>query len=151
MRYNARMLHVRSLPLVTIVVLTVGLLLFDLLVHARDAQLRIHGQTFNLQIASTGKAREQGLSGRRSLVRNAGMLFVFSQPGGKCFWMRGMNFPLDIIWLSGDKKVAHIQANVSPNTYPHQFCPSQPAQYVIELHAGAARAAGLRLGQTLRF
>lgn len=104
-----------------------------------------------LEVADTDFLRERGLSYRASLAPQTGMLFVFDAPGNLKFWMKDMNFPLDIIWLDADKKVVHIEQSVSPSTYPQSFGPEIPTQYVIELNAGEAKALGLSRGDTVRF
>ena len=45
----------------------------------------------------------QGLSERQSLAEDKGMLFLFEKPDHYAFWMKGMEFPLDIIFINGDK------------------------------------------------
>jgi uncharacterized membrane protein (UPF0127 family) len=115
------------------------------------ATLETGGRSFLLDVANTPASREQGLGGRQALAASQGLLFVFGGSDSECFWMKGMRFPLDIIWLSNSKKVAYIESNVEPATYPKQFCPAVPTAYGIELNAGTAQAAGIQLGQTLKF
>lgn len=132
------------------VIVAVGLSLF--VKHSDSQTLQVDGHKFSLEVAATTQAQTQGLGNRTSMPANHGMLFAFSGiPHVQCFWMRDMEYPLDIIWLSTDKQVTHIEQNVSPDTYPRSFCPSEPAQYVIELNAGTAKSAGIHVGQTLNF
>lgn len=102
-----------------------------------------------LEVADTNEERAKGLSGRENMPSNKGMLFKFDSPGKKCIWMKDMNFSIDIIWLNSDKSITHIEKDVSPNTYPKSFCPSNDSQYVIELNSGVSDAAELRVGQKL--
>jgi uncharacterized membrane protein (UPF0127 family) len=102
-------------------------------------------------MVTTAAAQEKGLSGRASLAPDSGMLFVFQNEAQRCFWMKDMQFPLDIIWVNKDKRVVYIQPELSPSTYPDSFCPKPPAQYVIELNAGQATQASIRIGETLTF
>ncbi|MCA9327149.1 DUF192 domain-containing protein [Candidatus Saccharibacteria bacterium] len=114
------------------------------------ASLQTDVQTYKLDIGSTDAEQEQGLGGRDSMDTDKGMIFVFEKPAVECFWMKDMQFPLDIIWLNELKRVVHIEANVSPDTYPKQYCPSEQARYVIELNAGEAARSGIKTNQTLR-
>ncbi len=114
------------------------------------AKLETKVGTYSLEIASTDELRERGLGGRSSLAANEGMIFVFDKPAVKCFWMKDMHFPIDIIWLDELKRVVHIETNVQPGTYPKQYCPNEKARYVIELKAGEAARSGIQAGQTLR-
>ena len=106
---------------------------------------------YTLEIADTDLLREKGLSYRPSLDTHTGMLFVFTVPGTLKFWMKDMNFPIDMIWLDADKKVVHIEHSLSPSTYPQSFGPEIPTQYVIEIPAGEAAKVGLTVGDIVSF
>src|SRR4051812_1798797 len=69
--------------------------------------INIAGQHVVVDLATTPTTREQGLSGRAALPENHGMLFVFDTPGVYPFWMKDMNFPIDMIWISNDMKVVY--------------------------------------------
>jgi len=107
----------------------------------------IGGKQYTLEIADTAAMREQGLSGRIDMAKNHGMLFRYPNQGVRCFWMKDMHFPLDIIWLNAQNQVIKVARNVAPDTYPPSYCAS-PAQSVIELHAG--EATSVRIGQTIQ-
>lgn len=133
-----------------LVVAGVAVLLLPFLFQSRPtAMLKSGGREYRLEIVSSPEARAEGLSGRRELPDGQGMIFVFDTAATQCIWMKDMRFSLDIVWLDGEKKIVHIERDVSPETYPRQFCPEQPARYVIELNAGEAARAGLRVGQVL--
>jgi uncharacterized membrane protein (UPF0127 family) len=104
---------------------------------------------YRLQAVSSIEDQERGLSGSSKLDKHAGMIFVHNEVAERCFWMKDMNYPLDIIWADDKKQVVHIEADVSPTTYPHAFCAL--AQYVIELNAGRAAHSGITKGMTLGF
>jgi len=133
--------------------LAAGAVLIVLLLAQRAdlRTLRSGNRTFKLEVAATADAQAKGLGGRQSLPTNQGMLFTFNQSGTRCFWMKDMHFSLDILWLDESRQVRHIEHNVLPGTYPHTFCPSVPARYVIELPAGQAKATGIHDGQQLSF
>ena len=99
----------------------------------------------NLELVDTSMAREKGLSGRKGLASNEGMLFKFDTAGRQCIWMKDMRFSIDIIWLNSSNIITKLEENVSPNTYPRDFC-QEDTLYVIELNAGVARAKGLSIG-----
>ena len=65
----------------------------------------ISGETFYVDIALTPQQIERGLSYRKSVGKNQGMLFVFRNRDIRPFWMFEMQFPLDFIWLDGTKIV----------------------------------------------
>ncbi|HEY4493594.1 MAG TPA: DUF192 domain-containing protein [Candidatus Paceibacterota bacterium] len=100
-----------------------------------------------LEIADSPAERTQGLSDRVSLPDDSGMLFIFDEPGYYSFWMKNMNFPLDIIWLDENWRVVWIDENILPETYPALFNPPSPIKFVLEINTGKARELELRLGE----
>ena len=115
------------------------------------AVLHIGSTDYQLTIASTPATRQVGLGGRQTMSQTSGMLFVFNTSAVECFWMKDMQFPLDIIWVNPEKKVVHVEQHLTPATYPKTFCPSTPAKYVIELRAGEAAKRHIATGQKLDF
>jgi uncharacterized protein len=112
-----------------------------------DATLLVGKIRFDLRLAISPNQQAQGLSGLKSLPDNTGMQFVFQGTGLRCFWMKGMHFALDVVWLSADDEVQLVDHDLSPRTYPMTFCVE--AHSVIELVGGQARAAGITRGRTL--
>ena len=104
-----------------------------------------------MEWATTPQQREHGLSGRASLPDDHGLLFVFDKPDDACFWMKDMRFDIDIIWLDATRHVVKVQESATPASYPATFCPSQAAQYVLEVHAGLAQRSGVQVGTYLRW
>ena len=87
-------------------------------------------------VADTDATRAQGLSGTPYLPTGVVKLFVFDTTALWSFWMKDMNYPIDIIWLDADKTVIHIESDLTPETYPQSFVPTTPAKYVIETQSG---------------
>lgn len=109
-----------------------------------------------LEVVATEAARMRGLMFRERLAPDAGMVFVFPEPGFYPFWMKNTLIPLDMIWLDADRRVAAIARSVPPCRADP--CPSYPpladgrpvdALYVIELAAGGARRYGVEVGQVV--
>lgn len=98
------------------------------------------------QLADTPSGHELGLSYRKTIYDNEGMLFVFKQPGNYSFWMKDMNFPIDILWISSDKRIVSIEDNVATSTYPRSFTNNPKALYVLEIKAGTRKELGAFLG-----
>jgi uncharacterized membrane protein (UPF0127 family) len=105
---------------------------------------------YTLEVADSNAERVKGLSGREGLMQNSGMLFVFPNTTEQCFWMKDMKFSIDIIWLNDKKEIVKLEENVSPNTYPQNFC-APDTKYVIELNSGEARKQNFAIGQQLQF
>jgi uncharacterized protein len=113
--------------------------------------VKIAEVTLKVDLALTSKAQEQGLSGRKELKENEGMLFVFDHIGKYSFWMKDMNFPLDIIWIGEDMRVIYIKKNALPESYPEAFTPSQDARYVLEVISSFSQKNNLKKGDKVEF
>lgn len=145
-------MRIQLQPLVcAVVVVSVALSFYGLTQVHQTPVLHVAGARISLDVVDTPAARQQGLSGRGGLADNSGMLFVFNENSADCFWMKDMQFSIDILWLNEAKQVLYSVQNVDPASYPHSFCPPEPARYVIELPAGRAGSLGIRDGQTLDF
>lgn len=105
------------------------------------------------EVADTKSSRELGLSGRKSMRENEGMLFVFDAPGRYGFWMKDMNFPLDILWINQNGYVVAIESNFTPESYyykpPKTAINGPEASYVLEMNTGRAEEYGLFLGSRI--
>lgn len=118
-------------------------------------QVQINGVNLNVEIADTQDKRAKGLGGRASLASDSGMLFVFTEPSKYSFWMKGLSFPLDFIWIRGDKVVSILQ-NVSPPVPGQQdsslplFQPSVEVDKVLEVNAGVIARLDIKVGDTLK-
>ena len=115
--------------------------------------VRVGKNKLNLKVVNTEESRMRGLSGTKS-VPNDGMLFLFGDKSVKVFWMKDMNYDIDIVWL-GSGKVLGITENAKhePQTadsdlikyYSPLYCDS-----VIELVAGSAKKLNIQTGDTVQ-
>jgi len=110
--------------------------------------LQIGDREIFVEIASSWWMRIKGLSGRDTLDPNRGMLFILPLASVQCFWMFGMKFPIDIIFLRDDVVVS-VFSNVP---YPKGFALPRvirshvSANRVLEVNAGKAREWGIKEG-----
>ena len=109
------------------------------------------GGTITAEVASTSDQQALGLGGRTGLQADGGMLFPFRYPGDYGFWMKDMQFPLDMVWISSDKTVVSVTPDIAADTYPTVFYPPLAISYVLELNAGAADRFGIATGTQLEF
>lgn len=106
-----------------------------------------------VEIPLTTELRQRGLGGRTTLGERAGMLFQYSEPSTYAFWMKGMNMPLDFIWIV-DNHIADITPDV-PAPAPGQvslpvYRPNQPVTDILEVRAGFVAQYGLKVGDVVR-
>lgn len=113
------------------------------------ANLRVGNTTFTAEIADTLRTRAQGLSGRGALGENSAMLFIFQIPFSYSFWMKDMNFPLDMVWIRKGAVIG-VTENVSPPSggilsLP-TYSPPGAVDQVLEINAGAFKKFDLKIG-----
>lgn len=113
----------------------------------KPATTVIGTQAYILEVASTDAQRSTGLSGRKSLAEDGGMLFLFLDNDKHCFWMKDTFVSLDMIWLNAQNAVTNIYENVTPETYPQAFCSNEDGRFGIELSAGSVQKNGIQVGQ----
>ena len=142
-----------------IVLVILGIVFFDKSNEIKEKKfqtIKINDIFLNVEIADTDKERIKGLSGRKNLEENKGLLFVFDTEGYHGIWMKEMNFNIDIAWLDKNKKIIHIEKNVSPNTYPkdfYSFDKDKPTLdlYVLETNANFFEKADIEVEDLAEF
>lgn len=103
-----------------------------------------------VEVARTSDELMRGLMYRRELAADTGMLFVFTGEDIRRFWMRNTYVPLDMVFLDARRVVVGIEANAVPLDETSRG-PDAPAQYVVEVRAGAAKQHGLDVGARAEF
>ena len=132
------------------VALIIAAVSFVILLNQKPS-VAVNGHRYTVHIADTGALRAKGLSDTPSLPQKEGMLFVFQDATRSCFWMKDMQYSLDIIWLDANKQIVYMVQNVTPQSFPDSFCTATPARYVLELNAGEVKRSGMRIGQQVSF
>lgn len=102
------------------------------------------------EIADTPPLQGRGLGYRDGLEPGTAMLFVFDDASMRTFWMKGMRFCLDIVWIESGTVVGAAESVCPmPNT-PDADLPrySSPVgvQYVLEVPAGWLATHGYGAG-----
>lgn len=123
---------------------------------SKSVVLTVNSVSINALVADTDYSRTKGLSGRNFLAPTEGLLFVFDKESYQGFWMKEMKFSIDIVWLNKDKKIVHIEHNVSPETYPKIFYPNnefnaEPSLYVLETNANFFKNNNIKVGDFINF
>ena len=111
------------------------------------------GKEISVEVADTVEKRSLGLGKRSGLENGWGMLFVFEKRKQHGFWMKDMQFPLDIIWLD-NHRIVHILRNVQPaksGIIPLVMTPPVSGNFVLEIDSGRADELKLQVGQRLKY
>ncbi|MCX6765588.1 MAG: DUF192 domain-containing protein [Candidatus Moranbacteria bacterium] len=114
----------------------------------KGPKINIGEKEFLVEIADNSAERSRGLGGRESLCQECGMLFEFARPGVHSFWMKNMQFSLDIIWILDDR-VVFIAKNV-PVDLKGVINPGVSADRVLEINAGLSEKYGIREGSQVK-
>ena len=119
---------------------------------APTLEVSINASVYHLMLADNEAELKQGLSGVEKLSPDGGLLMQFDSDSIWGIWMKDMKIPLDIIWLSSDKKVVYFEENVSPELGTSKIMePKQLTRYVLELPEGSVKKADIQVGQRVAF
>ncbi len=147
MNKNKMIPIIAAIVFIIVVVTALIYLLYPKILLSGNVKVKINSQEWRVEVAQNDWSRAKGLSGRKFIGENDGMLFIFNEPAIQKFWMRGMKFPLDIIWIKNNKVVG-LAENVSPATISNLELRSspEPVNLVLEINAGSAKKWGIREG-----
>lgn len=67
-----------------------------------------NNRILKVEVAKTASELERGLMFRKSLDNDAGMLFMFQSPQKLSFWGVNTYIPLDIAFVSADRRIVKI-------------------------------------------
>ena len=108
----------------------------------------IGDKKIEVELAQTEVERYQGLSNRKTLDQNNGMLFVFDGYYIPTFVMRDMLFSIDIIWIKDDMVVG-FEKNMPRSELDKDLIAYQPKNfinYVLEVNAGFVEQNNIKIG-----
>jgi len=114
-------------------------------------KILVNNKIVHVHLALTPAQRKQGLSGQPYLCPDCGELFLFPQKKIEVFWMKGMRFPLDIIWIAGNR----VEGCVSHAKVPQKgkiplFCSFVPVDKVLEVPAGFCQKYRIKKGVSFK-
>jgi len=114
------------------------------------AEVKINEDIFTVFIADDKEEQKRGLIGHKSLSERSGMLFIFDAPNIPRFWMKDMQFPIDIIWIFQNQIIGWSE-NALPqsSTLNSEFIiyyPPSLVDMVLEVAAGTVERKNIRIG-----
>jgi uncharacterized membrane protein (UPF0127 family) len=122
--------------------------------HAHEPEVvlstRAGDQHVKVEIARTPNERARGLMYRQKLEPGRGMIFLFERSEPLKFWMKNTYIPLDMIFISNERKVIYVEENAEPLTTQSRG-PDEDSQFVLEVPGGWARAHGVERGVAVKF
>lgn len=116
------------------------------------SKVSINNHSINFLVARDEKTKQKGLSGMNTIAEDEGMAFPFSNADYYAFWMKGMAFPIDMVFMH-NKRIVTIFENVPNPRLPSDtlpvYKPYEPSDLVLELHAGESKKLGIKQGDLL--
>ena len=103
---------------------------------------------FLVEVARTEEEKKIGLMFRRTLAKNAGMLFLYKREALRLMWMKNTFIPLDILFI--DKK--GVIKRVVKRTIPHSLATISSRQSVLavlELRGGITSRLEIKNGDRI--
>ncbi len=101
------------------------------------------------KVSKTEKERKQGLSGTKQLKEGEGMLFIFPEEDKHSFWMKDMNYSIDVIWFDKENRVSFVEKDFNPESFPKVVTPLVSGKYVLEVPSGFFKSNNLKIGDKL--
>jgi uncharacterized membrane protein (UPF0127 family) len=105
---------------------------------------------YTLYNANSFFTRMQGLSRHKALENNDGLLIQFPFPFFWPIWMRGMQFPIDVLWLR-HRKIVDMRDCLSTATPYRMHFPRSCADACVELNMGTIPNHQLSIGSPIEF
>ena len=114
-------------------------------------ELKIKGHTFKVKVARFPWQRAKGLAGAKKLDPDKGMLFLFPDKKPRSFWMKGMRFGLDIIFIDGNEIVEVVSLSAPHSNQIPTYRSHQPADKVLELKHSICQSLQITAGDEIIF
>lgn len=74
---------------------------------------------------------------REKLLPQRGMLFIYEKEAIRSFWMKNVNFPLDIIFINSDFEIIDIISAKPCKSPPcKRYLPKEKFLYALEINPG---------------
>lgn len=139
-----------------LVLVVLGFSIYYFFFRNTGPSVQINDQRISVEIADQPEEQRLGLMNRETLAQDAGMLFTYPEPKIPSFWMKNMKIPLDIIFMSSDKTINHIEKNVPPckareDGRCEMYGSPKPSQYILEVNSGYADQKGFKVGDQVEF
>jgi len=101
-----------------------------------------------VEIANDDATRTRGLMYRTTLADGRGMLFVFPTNEVHDFWMKNTLIPLDMLWISEDRRILGIRDKTTPLSTATVGA-GVPSRYVLEVPGGFSDRRGIAIGDVV--
>jgi hypothetical protein len=99
------------------------------------------------EIAKTIFQKMKGLMNREKLEKDTGLLFTFTFPWIRIFWMKNVKIPLDIIFINSKQEIIKIvNAPIETGPFYKKYTSGGLCKYVIETNMGFCKENNIKKG-----
>lgn len=106
---------------------------------------------YRVETALTHEEMSKGLSDRKELAKDSGMIFNLQGIEGIAMWMQDTYIPLDMIFVNKDGRILWIYENAEPLStkliHPET---NEPIWAVIELNGGDVKQHNIKIGDIVK-
>jgi len=131
-----------------LVFIILGFLLIRNISNGYD-NIEINNTSFKVKIAENPSEWKIGLSGTANLEEKEGMLFIFPILAERSFYMKNMNFAIDLLWIK-DNIIVGMEKNMLPDNGEKYYDSVEEIDMVLELKAGSIDNYNLNIGNIIK-
>lgn len=128
-------------------------IIFTYFLETQKPYVSINGHFFNTEIARSTEQKQLGLAKYNKIAQDFGMLFIFDKKDYYGFWMKGMKFSIDIIFIRNNK-ITTIFKNVdfpkNVNTKLKSYKPDIASDMVFEINASLSDKYNFKKGDSVK-
>lgn len=109
-------------------------------------EIEIGSSKIKVELAISETDKIKGLSFRQNFGQSQGLLFVYAKPARPNFWMKQMNFPIDIIWIAQNQVIGFEKNLLPEGENPKKiYQPPNEIDFVLEVPAGFIEANNIKI------
>lgn len=83
-------------------------------------QISLGDKTLTMELAITRSEQRKGLMGREGIADDHGMLFIYQEPQRMSYWMKNVDFPIDIGFFTADGVLREVYPMYANDTKSRQ-------------------------------
>ena len=109
-------------------------------IDGKDIQAKVSGIPLSLKVASTQDSISNGYRNFPKPKSGEGMLFVYEDETPLTFWMKGVDYPLDIMFFDSEMNLIEYLTmepcgDSQDSDLPRYTC-KKPARFAVEVPGG---------------
>lgn len=138
-----------------IYLLIISLLISNCSTNENKTIIKINGKKIKVEVANTPAERAIGLSYRKNLLENHGVLFAFPDEARREFWMYKCNFDIDLAYIDASGVIREIVTmkkepfNRPVDSLLKYISSSSNIKFALEMKGGWFKEHNIQIGAQL--